>query len=253
MQFIFSPFRVIYKIYFLLYFIFSLILFYPFFKFQLADPKRFPKAFKLMRFYARLWHFFVMVPVRVTGNTHPLEKGPCLILCNHSSFLDIPCIYVVFKHYFLIAGKKEIEKWPLFNIFYTSGMNILVDRQNKNGPVLSLKQMIREIEQGHSIALFPEGTISPKAPQLIDFKSGAFSLAISRQIPIIPVTFVTNWKRLQRKKFWLGKAGPGFADVVVHEPVYTKNLKKEDVQSLLQKVREIINKPLYERWGAALD
>jgi 1-acyl-sn-glycerol-3-phosphate acyltransferase len=253
MQSLLSPFRVIYKIYFLLYFIISLILFYPFFKYQLADPARFPKAFKLMRFYARLWHFFAMIPVRVTGDTDPLKDGPCLILCNHSSFLDIPCIYVVFKQYFLIAGKREIENWPLFNIFYTSGMNILVDRQNKRGSVLSLKQMIREIDKGHPIALFPEGTISPRAPHLIDFKSGAFSMAVSKQIPIIPVTFVTNWKRLQRKKFLLGQAGPGFADVVVHEPVYTKNLTKKDVHNLLKKVRKIINKPLYERWGATLD
>jgi len=59
-----------------------------------------------MRFYSKLWHFFALAPVRVTGETNPLKKGPYLILCNHSSFMDIPCIYVVFKQYFLIAGKK---------------------------------------------------------------------------------------------------------------------------------------------------
>jgi len=167
--------------------------------------------------------------------------------------MDIPCIYVVFKQYFLIAGKKEIERWPLFNIFYTSGMNILVDRKNKSGSILSLKRMMQEIDNGHPIALFPEGTISPNAPQLIEFKPGAFSLAVNKQIPIIPVTFVNNWKRLQRKNFWLGKAGPGFADVVVHQPVFTNNLAKEDVKKLLKQVQQTINKPLYERWGCTLD
>lgn len=253
MQFITIPFRVLYKIYFLLYFVLSFILFYPLFKYLLADPQRFPKAFRLMRFYARLWHLFVLVPVHVKGNTHPLKKGPYLILCNHSSFLDIPCVYVVFKQYFLIAGKKEIENWPLFHIFYTSGMNILVDRKSKSGSILSLKRMIMEIDKGHPVALFPEGTISPRAPQLIDFKSGAFSLAISKKIPVLPVTFVSNWKRLQRKKFWQGKAGPGIAEVVVHEPVYTNNLHKQDVQSLQKRVREIINGPLNEKWGCTLD
>jgi len=253
MHYLLTPFRVIYKIYFLCYFVFSLIFFYPFFRYYLADRQRFPKAFKWMRFYAQLWQFFVLVPVRILRKTNHMPEGSYLIICNHSSFLDIPCIYVVFKEYFLIAGKKEIESWPLFNIFYTSGMNILVDRQNQSGSVLSLKQMMREIDNGHPIALFPEGTISPQAPKLIDFKSGAFSLAISKKIPIIPVTFVTNWKRLQRKKFFQGKAGPGFADVVVHNPVYTDNLSKHDLHSLIKQVQQTINEPLFERWGCTLD
>lgn len=253
MQFILVPLKVLYKIYYLLYFLVSLILFYPVFKYFLSDPNRFPKAFIVIRFYARLWHLLTLVPVRVKGDTNPLKKGPYLILCNHSSFMDIPCVYVVFKQYFLIAGKKEIEKWPLFNIFYTSGMNILVDRNNKSGSIMALKRMSNEIDKQNPIVLFPEGTISPQAPRLIKFKSGAFSLAVSKQIPILPVTFVSNWKRLQRKNFWLGKAGPGFADVVVHEPVYTKNLTKNDVKSLAKQVQTIINKPLYERWGCTLD
>lgn len=252
MQLILSPLRVLYKIYYLFYFIFSFLLFYPLFRYFLSEPERFKKAFTIMRFYARLWHIFALAPVRVKGNTNSVKYGPYLICCNHTSFMDIPCIYVVFKKYFVIAGKKEIESWPLFNIFYTSGMNILVDRKSQNRSLVSLKRMIREIEKGNPVALFPEGTISPKAPELIDFKPGAFSLAVSKQIPVVPVTFVTNWKRLQRKKFWLGKAGPGFADVVVHEPVSTKGLTKKDVDHLVIQIREIINRPLYERWGCKL-
>jgi len=206
-----------------------------------------------MRFYAKLWHLFTLVPVRVKGETNPIKNSSYLILCNHSSYMDIPCVYVVFKQFFLITGKKEIENWPLFNVFYTSGMNILVDRKNKNGSILALKRMINEIDKQNPIVLFPEGTISPKAPELIKFKPGAFSLAISKQIPILPVTFVSNWQRLQRKNFWLGKAGPGFADVVVHKPVYTNNLTKDDVKKLAKQVQAIINKPLNERWGCTLD
>lgn len=253
MQVLLSPFKVIYKIYYLIYFIISLIIFYPFFRYYLSDPKRFPKAFILMRIYAILWHIFTLVPVRIKGNTNPIEDGPYLICCNHRSFMDVHCIYVVFKQYFAIAGKREIENWPLFNIFYTSGMNILVDRKNQGGSILSLKRMIHEIDKGNPVALFPEGTISPNAPELIEFKPGAFSLAISKQIPILPVTFVTNWKRLQRKKFWLGKAGPGIADVVVHGPIYTQGLSKKDVDNLVKQVRKIINNPLQLRWGCKID
>lgn len=109
--------------------------------------------------------------------------------------------------------------------------------------------MMQELKRGNSIVLFPEGTISPNAPQMIDFKPGVFSLAISKQVPILPVTFVTNWRRLQRKGLWRGYAGPGFSDVVVHKPVSTKGLIKKDVNNLIAQVREIINRPLLDRWG----
>lgn len=87
-----------------------------------------------------MWQYAVLVPVRVKGDARLLSTGPYIICCNHSSYMDIPCIYAVFKDYFVNAGKKELVKWPLFKIFYTSGMNILVDRKNESGSVLAVKK-----------------------------------------------------------------------------------------------------------------
>ncbi|MBK6522733.1 MAG: 1-acyl-sn-glycerol-3-phosphate acyltransferase [Sphingobacteriaceae bacterium] len=128
-----------------------------------------------------------------------------------------------------LQEKKEIEKWPLFHIYYTSGMNVLVDRNSKTGSIGALKKMSHEIDKGNPLAIFPEGTISRKAPALAPFKSGAFALAIQKQIPIVPVIFVTNWKRLQRGGFWKGKAGPGIAEVVISKPVITTGLGKDQI------------------------
>ncbi len=152
-----------------------------------------------MRFYALFWQYGVLAPVRIKGNAHLPQGEPYIICCNHTSYMDIPCIYAVFKDYFVHAGKKELAKWPLFKVFYTSGMNIMVDRQNESGSLLALKKMMRVLKRGIPIVLFPEGTISPHAPKMIEFKSGVFSLAISKQVAVLPVTFVSNWKRIQRK------------------------------------------------------
>ena len=69
-------------------------------------------------------------------------------------------------------------------------------------------------------------------------------MAIQKQIPILPVTFVTNWKRLQRKGFFSGKASPGMASVIIHKAVLTQGLSKDDLPSLQEKVRRIIEAPL---------
>jgi 1-acyl-sn-glycerol-3-phosphate acyltransferase len=205
-----------------------------------------------MGFYAGLWQIFAFAPIKLKGAENIIKDSPFIICPNHSSFMDIPCIYAIFKRYFVFTGKKEIENWPLFHIFYTSGMNILVDRHSRSGAMASFKKMMKEIDKGNPLLIFPEGTISKTAPELTSFKSGAFKLAIQKKVPILPVTFVTNWKRLQRKGLWEGKAGPGYSEVVIHEAVYTDGLSKNDVEILETKIRKIINGPLNERYGCEI-
>jgi len=249
MQVFTFPLRSLYRIYMSLVFFLSLVMAFPVFRYLLSDSQRFPKAFRVMRFYGKLVLLLGGIRLSVTGQEKIPREGPYIICSNHSSFIDIPCIYSLFPDYFVFTGKKEIEKWPLFHIFYTSGMNILVDRYNPAGSVKAYKRMFREIDRGHSLVIFPEGTVSRQAPRLADFKSGAFTLAIKKQVPILPVTFVNNWERIQRKGF-TGKAGPGTAIMVIHDPVLSVGLKKEDCSRLMESVRDTIRQPLREKYGS---
>ena len=185
-----------------------------------------------MRLYAKLWLFFTGIRLKIKGKEN-IPKGTSYLICgNHSSFLDIPSIYIIFNEYFIFTGKKEFEKWPLFRVFYTSKMNIAVDRENKSGAIEGFKRMMQVIDLGHPLVLFPEGTISKSAPKLTEFKTGAVTLAIQKQIPILPLTFTTSWKRLQRKGLWVGKASPGIIEVIIHPLIYTNGLKKKDKDEL---------------------
>jgi 1-acyl-sn-glycerol-3-phosphate acyltransferase len=244
MQYLLLPFRVIYKIYYFLFFVLSLVIIYPVIYYLLAKPKRFPKAFVVMRWHAYILMIFAGARLKVSGVENIPKEGAYIICPNHSSFLDIFCLYSIFRRYFVFTGKKEIEKWPLFHIYYTSGMNILVDRTNKSGDFKAMKRMSQEIDRGNPLMIFPEGTISKNAPRMAPFKSGSFAIAIQKQIPVLPVTFVTNWKRLQRTGIWKGKAGPGIAKVVIHKPIFTTGLRKENITQLQSTVEAIINGPL---------
>ncbi len=238
------PFRVIYKIYFFVFFSVLLILLYPILYFLLSSPSRFPMAFSVMRMQALLILVFAGVYMKVKGRRNIPKHGPYIICPNHSSYLDIPCLYVLFHNYFVFTGKKEIENWPLFHIYYTSGMNILVDRGSKTGSMKAIKRMSQEIDRGHPLMIFPEGTISRHVPKLAPFKSGAFAIAIQKQIPIIPVTFVSNWRRLQRSGLWRGKAGPGISEVILHKPVLTKGLSKDHIEQLRDEIQAIVGGPV---------
>ncbi|MEO6902436.1 MAG: 1-acyl-sn-glycerol-3-phosphate acyltransferase [Bacteroidia bacterium] len=244
MKYILLPFRIIFKIYYFLFFILSIIISYPVMYFLLSKPKRFPTAFDAIRVHSFFLLLFAGVRLKVKGLDNIPKSGSYIICPNHSSYLDIMCLYSIFNNYFVFTGKKEIEKWPLFHIYYTSGMNILVNRDIVSGSLKAIKKMLFEIEKGNPIAIFPEGTISKTAPELGSFKSGAFAIAIQKQIPVIPITFITNWKLLFRSGFWKGPAGPGVAEVIIHKPIITSGLKKENITRIKNEVFNIINRPL---------
>lgn len=244
-----SPIRFLYKVYIMLYVSLSLIIFYPIFKYLLSHKDRFPKAFSVIKIYARSWLFFTGVYVKVRGKENILKGQPFIITANHSSFLDPTCLYAIYDDYFVFTGKQEIEKWPLFHIFYTSGMNILVDRHSRMGVLKSFKRMMDVIDQNTPIVILPEGTISKDAPKLAEFKTGAVSIAIQKQVPLQPITFTTNWKRLERKGWFTGKASPGVVEAIIHPAIPTKGLTKADTEDLNQKLKEAINKPLNTIYG----
>jgi 1-acyl-sn-glycerol-3-phosphate acyltransferase len=249
LQILTLPFKLLYKIYNLLYFILILILFYPIFRYLLAKEERFQSAFKVIRFFSQLWLYGIGVFIKVKGKENILKDQAFLICSNHSSLEDPALIYSIFKQYFVFTGKKEIEKWPLFHIFYTSGMNILVDRHNKIGALKSFKKMMAVIDDGHPLVILPEGTIPKDAPRLGEFKPGAVSIAIQKQIPIVPVTQLTNWKRLQRNGFIKGKSSPGIAEVIIHKPISTKGLTRKDAEALQNQLHDVINAPLKQLYG----
>ena len=239
--------RALYKIYCLLVFAISMICIYPFFKILYISKRGWPIAFRLMRFYAKLILFFMFIPVRLKKPMPELPDGPYLICSNHSSFVDIPCLYFLFRKYFTFVGKKEIAKWPLFRVFYTSGMNILVDRNDKSGAGSSFKRMLWEIDMKHPLFMFPEGTITKNAPFMGDFKEGAFRIAVQKQIPIVPVSFLNNYKRMERKGFFSGYASPGFCNAIIHQPISTIGMSKKDIPLLMDQVKQIISEPIFAK------
>lgn len=244
MGYLLLPLRVIYKVYYLGIFSLLMMFLYPLYFLLLSVSKRFKIAFHIIRLHSWILMLLTGVIPRIKGAVHIPKEGPFIICANHTSFIDSFCIYFVFSRHFVFTGKKEIEKWPLFHIFYTSGMNIIVDRGNVAGSLGAIKRMMEELSHGNCLAIFPEGTRGENPPKLEPFKSGAFAIAIQAQVPIIPVSFTTNWKRLGRGGFFSGAAGPGFSDIVIHKPVPTIGMKKSDVPKLQSTVERIISAPL---------
>lgn len=182
-------------------------------------------------------------------NRGELPEGPFIICPNHGSYLDIIAMYRVFKRYFIFMGKAEILQWPLFGIFFSKGMNISVNRESNRGSHEALKRAGIELKRGHNIVIFPEGTIPPTAPKMKSFKNGAFKLSLEENIPIVPVTFINNWRRLQAGPALKRLGGPGYSNVIIHEPVYPRDYENSGVVKMKKDIFAIIEKPLTDGEG----
>lgn len=234
--------RMIWRTLFFFNFGLTLVILYPLFFILLLRKEWFPLVMKLKRFWGRLILFNVGITYEVTYE-EPLNPSKTYVFCpNHTSYLDVILSYLVIPNYFHYLAKIELAQAPLFGIFFKRRMDIAFDRKSIKASHKAFLRAGEDLDKEISIAVFPEGTISPQAPSLLRFKNGPFRMAIEKQVPIVPVTFKNNWLILPDGDEKGGQ--PGKAIVIVHKPIPTKGLSEKDIEHLKERVYNIIQKEL---------
>lgn len=177
-------------------------------------------------------------------NTHYLDTSKQYVfVANHFSYLDIPVLGLI-PFGLVFIGKSSLAKVPLFGYMFKN-LHIAVDRNNMKSRGDSVLKARECLDEGASIVFFPEGGISSeKPPQMARFKDGAFKLALSKQIPIIPVTLSYNHLILPDDgKFLLRYKR---VNVVIHEPIPVEGLGPKGVTELKEKSFNTIQEQLYK-------
>ncbi|MBI3500371.1 MAG: 1-acyl-sn-glycerol-3-phosphate acyltransferase [Bacteroidetes bacterium] len=235
--------RALWKLWFILNFLITLILLYPFFFVLLSSKKWFGTAFLLMRGWAK-WLCYgagIFPSVKYELDVKNIPQ-PCVFVSNHCSYLDILLSYVAIPHYFIFVGKQELDKAPLFRIFFRR-MNILVNRKSTVDSHRAFVEAAERIERGENVFIFPEATISSNGT-LIPFKNGAFKLAIDKQVPVVPLVFPDNWKLMQSGGFLKAHGKPGIARIIIRPPIHTHGMTNEDLLPLREKTKHSIQTSL---------
>tara|TARA_B110000444_G_C18580979_1_gene473946 strand:+ start:12 stop:752 length:741 start_codon:yes stop_codon:yes gene_type:complete len=227
----------IYRIWYYILMIISILLLFPFLFISILREEWYPVFFKLARFWAYIILFGMgFIPIIKKGVK--FKKGESyMIVANHTSMIDIMLMLFITKDPVVFVGKKELSKIPLFGFIYKRTC-ILVDRNNSQSRRAVFNSAQQKINLGYSICIFPEGGVpSDESIILDDFKDGAFRLAIEHKIPIAPVTFHDN-KKLFSYTFFSG--GPGKMRVMLHPLISTSNFSIEMKKELNKKTRAII-------------
>ena len=189
------------------------------------------------------WTFFrlALIPVKIEWR-FDLNQYPRFILCaNHFSYLDIPALGM-FPKPFKFVGKSQLNKIPLFGLMYNY-IHITVNRSSYRSRAESLAKARNAIQQGFNLGFFPEGGIRTKQlPQMVNFQDGAFRLAAENDIPIIPVTFLDNYRILEDDRIL--SISRQTCKVIYHEPLKARDESEDSIKKLKQEVYRVIQDEL---------
>ncbi|MDR3365583.1 MAG: 1-acyl-sn-glycerol-3-phosphate acyltransferase [Prevotellaceae bacterium] len=183
-------------------------------------------------------HFFFLPFCRVVvkGREYAAKGQPYVITSNHQSMLDILLLHHV-PLYFRWVSKREVYRLPLVGqLLWLRG-----DMCIKRGDSKSARKMMQDcsdfLRKGISVMMFPEGTRS-KTGQIGRFKGGAFALAKSGNVAILPVA-IDGTRSFFGGKGWWFNARQLF-QVTIMPPISVEEVARTDVNALQEKVHELI-------------
>jgi 1-acyl-sn-glycerol-3-phosphate acyltransferase len=97
--------------------------------------------------------------------------------------------------------------------------------------------MRRSLDEGISVFLCPEGTRNRyEEPPLLDFRDGAFRLAVATQTPIAALTVLNTGRKLSPLRPI--ELAPGTLHCMWSTPIETKGMTIEDIPALKEKVMQ---------------
>lgn len=158
---------------------------------------------------------------------------PSLYVANHRSFYDIPALVGAVPTNLHFLAKKEVRKIPFLGLYAAAMGMVFIDRGDSEASRTSVDHMSLLLEEGASMASYPEGTRS-RSGELLPFKTGSFVAAIKAGVPVVPVSISGSERVLPADGF---SPRPGLIRVSIGEPIPTADLGLEDRRQLADEAR----------------
>ena len=122
------------------------------------------------------------------------EEGRTVIIVNHQSFLDGLIVGLVLPISPVFIVNTDIARHPLVRIFLSLSDYLVVDPSKP----MAIKTIIRLIENGRPVVIFPEGRITTTGSLMKIYEGSAF-VAVKAEASVIPIVIQgANFTHLSR-------------------------------------------------------
>jgi len=149
------------------------------------EPKRTALFIDIIRIWMAVFLPLSFIRLTIKGKEHFKKGENYIVVCNHSSMMDVPVSSPGIPGPNKTIAKIEMTKIPVFGMIYKRG-SVLVDRKSDQSRKDSFNEMKRVLELGMHMCIYPEGTRNKTDKPLKEFHEGAFRLAVQTGKPIMP-------------------------------------------------------------------
>lgn len=204
------------------------------------------------------WAFSVILfmagaTTTVIGEENVPKDEAVLYILNHRSYFDILLTYVRVPRQTGYVAKKEMLYFFTLTWWMKNLHCEFMDRKDMRKGLETIKNCIKKIQNGISIAIFPEGTRNKTEEPLLEFHKGSFKIAEKANCKIVPVVLLNTSKIFEDQFPCLKKQ-----HVIIEylPPINVAELDKAQRRELPDVVAEQIrttyikNKALYEEQNA---
>lgn len=123
--------------------------------------------------------------IKIIRNEFPSEISASLYVSNHRSLID-PVILFSFIRNGYAVSKAEVRNYPVINKGAELSGVVYVDRNDRDSRSATRKAIAQSLRLGHSVLLFPEGTISIQR-QILPFRKGGFEACAESNSSVVPI------------------------------------------------------------------
>ncbi len=182
--------------------------------------------------------------LEIIGKENIPYDRPALYVANHQgnfdpamllAYLDVPASYI---------AKRSLDKMPFINIMMD---NIDVQYIDRDDPKQQIQVVLNSIkmlkDENYSVVVFPEGTRGD-GPALGEFKAGTFKIATKAKVPVVPITLNGTYDIMEANNNKISKAN---VQMVIHKPIETAEMTKEEQKQLHIQAKETIASALWQR------
>ncbi len=169
----------------------------------------------------RIWSvgicWLLLLPVKVEGRENIRQGQSYVFIANHQGVFDIFLIAGYLHRPFKWMMKESLRHIPFVGWACAKAGFIFVDKTSRHGIVQTIKDAREALQDGSSMAIFPEGTRTSDG-NVQPFQKGSFMLARQIGLPLVPITIDGSFQVLPRSK------GFNFVErhtlrLIIHEPL----------------------------------
>lgn len=168
---------------------------------------------RIIRTAVRVLAWLTNTPIEVHGADKLAGfDQPCVLVCNHCSYLDAAILLLAVPLHFSFIAKRELLGNLPARIFLQRIRTEFVTRYETEKGVSDLEKITEASRSGKNLLFFPEGTFT-RIPGLRPFYMGAFKTAAETGHPVLPLV-IHGTRSILRSDSWFPRHGSILVEIL---------------------------------------